>query len=81
MFVLLIKDKIYTELSLVELSIGYRLFRQIDVFVGGRFFKSEIEYRDDPDDPNNIIKGEKNLFNDDNSLEERFIYCQNVITY
>jgi hypothetical protein len=54
-YVDLIKDKIYSELTLVELSLGYRLYKQLDVFIGGRFFKSEIEYRDEL----NNRKGEK----------------------
>jgi len=48
-YVDLSKGTTYTELVLSELGFGWRLTKRLEMIVGGRYFKSEVEYRDDPD--------------------------------
>jgi hypothetical protein len=56
-YVDLIKDETYTELVLSELAFGWRLTKGLELIVGGRYFKSEIEYN--RDDPEQIKKGKQ----------------------
>ncbi len=55
-YVDLIIDQTYTELTLWELGFAWRFTEKFEMIVGGRYFKSEVEYRDDPD---NFIKGKQ----------------------
>jgi hypothetical protein len=55
-YVDLLKDQTYTELSLGEIGFAYRLFGKTQLVIGGRYFRSTTEYRDDPD---NVRKGEE----------------------
>jgi len=55
-YVDLVKNPTYTELTLGEISLAIRLSENLEILGGGRYFKSEVEYRDDPD---NFNKGEK----------------------
>lgn len=48
-YVDLLKGETYTELVLSELAFAWRLTKGAELIVGGRYFKSEVEYRDDPD--------------------------------
>jgi len=52
----LLKDVTYTELLLSEIGFAWRFTKELEMIVGGRYFKSQSEYRDDPD---NIEKGEQ----------------------
>jgi hypothetical protein len=49
-------DNTNTELTLWELGFAWRFSKMLEMIVGGRYFKSEIEYRDDPD---NVNKGKQ----------------------
>jgi hypothetical protein len=55
-YVDLLVGNTYTELVLWELGFGWRLSKGIEIIAGGRYFKSEVEYRDDPE---NINKGKQ----------------------
>jgi len=44
----LLKGTTYTELVLSELDLAWRFTKIFELIVGGRYFKSEVEYRDDP---------------------------------
>lgn len=54
-YVDLIKDQTYTELVLSELTLGYKIIGDLELLLGGRYFKSAVEYRDQ--EP--IIKGKE----------------------
>jgi len=47
LYVDLLKNPTYTELSLGEISLAIRLSEHLEVIGGGRYFKAGIEYRDD----------------------------------
>jgi hypothetical protein len=47
-YVDLLKDLTYTELVLSELGFSWRFTKGFEMIVGGRYFKSETEYRDTP---------------------------------
>lgn len=49
-YVELLNDLTTTELTLSEFGLGYRAFGDIEILLGGRYFKSEFVSRDDPDD-------------------------------
>lgn len=49
LYVDLLKNPTYTELSLGEISLAIRLSKNLEVLGGGRYFKSEVEFREDPD--------------------------------
>ncbi len=55
-YVDLLKDPTYTEITLGELSLAIRLSKSLEILGGGRYFKSEIEYRDDPENLNKVEK-------------------------
>lgn len=55
-YVDLLKENTYTELVLSELAFGWHLTKRLEILVGGRYFKSQLEYRDDPD---NINRGKQ----------------------
>lgn len=48
-YVDLLKGDTYTELILSDLSFAWRFTKGLEMIVGGRYFKSQTEYRDDPD--------------------------------
>ena len=58
LYVDLIKNPTYTESSLGEISLAIRLSENLEIIGGGRYFKSEIEYRY-IDDPDKLTKDEK----------------------
>ncbi len=47
LYVDLIKNPTYTELSLGEVSLAIRLSENLEIIGGGRYFKSEVEFRED----------------------------------
>ena len=51
-YVDLLIDNTNTELTLWELGFAWRFTKKLEMIIGGRYFKSQIEYRDDPDNPN-----------------------------
>ncbi len=56
-YVELLKDPTITELVLSELAFGYKIFGDFELLLGGRYFKTEVEYRHD--DPEQIKKGKE----------------------
>lgn len=46
-YVDLLKGETYTELVLSELAFAWRLTKSAELIVGGRYFKSEVEYKND----------------------------------
>jgi hypothetical protein len=46
-YVDLLKGETYTELVLSELAFAWRLTKSVELIVGGRYFKSEVEYKND----------------------------------
>jgi hypothetical protein len=55
-YVDLLIGETYTELTLWELGFAWRLSKGIEILAGGRYFNSEIEFRDDQE---NINKGKQ----------------------
>lgn len=51
-YVDLLKDQTYSELTLAELSLSRRVSKLIEIIVGGRYFKAEAEFRGNPEDIN-----------------------------
>lgn len=56
-YVDLLKGETYTELVLSELAFAWRLTKGAELIVGGRYFKSEVEYN--RNDPDQFIKGKQ----------------------